>query len=79
MTAELRKYHIGLILAHQYLQQLDGGVLEAVLGNAGTIIAFRLGAKYIAYLAPEFAPQFTADDFLTLSEIDGGWSAVKGV
>ena len=66
MTAELRKYHVGLILAHQYLYQLDASVKEAVLGNAGTMIAFRLGAKDAAYLEPEFAPQFTARDLVSL-------------
>jgi len=43
MTAELRKHHIDLILAHQYLYQLDAAVREAVLGNVGTMIAFRVG------------------------------------
>ena len=40
MLSELRKYHVGLILAHQYLRQLDLQLREAILGNIGTLISF---------------------------------------
>src|SRR5438876_1248612 len=43
MLSELRKYRVGMILAHQYLSQLDPQVRDAILGNVGTMIAFRLG------------------------------------
>ncbi|MEM8971718.1 MAG: type IV secretion system DNA-binding domain-containing protein [Pseudomonadota bacterium] len=70
MTSELRKYHVGLVLAHQYLFQLDPDVREAVLGNAGTIISFRLGARDAAYLAQEFQPEFSQLNFLRLPNYD---------
>jgi type IV secretory pathway TraG/TraD family ATPase VirD4 len=66
MTAELRKYGIGLVFAHQYLHQLDPQVRHAVLGNAGTLISFRLGAEDAAYLAKEFEPVFVTEDFIRL-------------
>jgi Type IV secretion-system coupling protein DNA-binding domain len=66
MTAELRKYGIGLVLAHQYFHQLEPEVRHAVLGNTGTLIAFRVGTEDAAYLAKEFEPVFAADDFLRL-------------
>jgi len=66
MTAELRKYGVGLVLAHQYLHQLQPEVLHAVLGNAGTLISFRLGAEDAAYLAREFDPVFTAEELIRL-------------
>jgi hypothetical protein len=66
MAAELRKYRVGMVLAHQYLQQLHPDVRHAVLGNAGTLISFRLGAEDAAYLAREFEPEFAADDFIRL-------------
>jgi DNA helicase HerA-like ATPase len=66
MTAELRKYGIGLVLAHQYLHQLQPEVRHAVLGNAGTLISFRLGAEDAAYLAREFEPVFTSEDLIRL-------------
>ena len=44
MLSELRKYRVGMILAHQYISQLDPQVRDAVLGNTGTLITFRVGA-----------------------------------
>lgn len=67
MLAELRKYGVGMVLAHQYLSQLDPAVRDAVLGNAGTLIAFRLGGADAAPLAREFEPVFEARDFTTLA------------
>jgi Type IV secretion-system coupling protein DNA-binding domain len=65
MTAELRKYGVALVLAHQYLHQLHPDVRHAVLGNAGTLIAFRLGAEDATYVARELEP-FTPDDLIRL-------------
>jgi DNA helicase HerA-like ATPase len=66
MLSELRKYRLSLVLAHQYLAQLDRPIREAILGNAGTIISFRIGASDAEILAPEFAPEFSASDFTNL-------------
>jgi hypothetical protein len=66
MMAELRKYGVGLTLAHQHLHQLDPDVRSAVLGNAGTLITFRVSAEDARVLAPEFAHAGTAEDLLTL-------------
>jgi uncharacterized protein DUF87 len=66
MTAELRKYGIGVIASHQYLTQVEPPVIDAVLGNAGTIIAFRLGPRDAAALAGEFEPKFEATDLVNL-------------
>ena len=55
MLSELRKYHLGLVLSHQYTSQLDQGVFDAILGNAGTIISFRLGANDASTLANQLA------------------------
>ena len=45
ILSEARKYRLDLILAHQYLEQLDEKVLPAVFGNVGTIVCFRIGAQ----------------------------------
>ena len=66
MTSELRKYGVGLILAHQYLYQLEPDVRHAILGNAGTIISFRVGPEDATFLAREFAPVFEMEDLLSL-------------
>jgi len=66
MTSELRKYGVGLILAHQYLHQLEPDVRHAILGNAGTIISFRVGPEDSTFLAKEFTPAFEMKDLLSL-------------
>jgi type IV secretory pathway TraG/TraD family ATPase VirD4 len=66
MTAELRKYGIGVVAAHQYLTQVEPPVIDAVLGNAGTIICFRLGPNDAAAMAREFEPKLEAIDLLNL-------------
>lgn len=66
MLSELRKFGVGMVLAHQYLHQLDADIKHAVLGNAGTLIAFRLGAEDAAFIAREFEPVFGAGDLLSL-------------
>lgn len=66
MFAELRKYRVGFTVAHQYLHQLEGDVRHAVLGNAGTIISFRLGAEDAPLLAREFQARFEQLDLLQL-------------
>ena len=66
MTSELRKYGVGLTLAHQHLHQLEPDILHAVLGNAGTLIAFRVGAEDAPYLAREFQPTFGVGDLVNL-------------
>ena len=44
MLSELRKYGLGLVLAHQYTRQLEKSVFESILGNVDTLIVFRVGA-----------------------------------
>jgi hypothetical protein len=66
MLSELRKYRVAFMVAHQYLHQLEADVRHAVLGNAGSIIAFRVGAEDAAYLAREFLPEFETADLIRL-------------
>ena len=66
MLSELRKYRVGLILAHQYVSQIDPQVRDAVLGNTGTLICFRLGAADAQALEKEFSPELSALDLTTL-------------
>jgi hypothetical protein len=57
-----------LILAHQYIEQLDEPLRAAVFGNVGTIVSFRLGARAAEYLAKEFYPVFTEEDLVNLPQ-----------
>lgn len=70
MLAELRKYGVGAVFAHQYLHQLEPEVRHAVLGNAGTIISFRLGAEDAALIGREFEQRLTPLDLLKLPNHD---------
>jgi hypothetical protein len=67
MLSELRKYRLSLVLAHQYLTQLQPNIRDAILGNVGTIIIFRIGAADAEFLAMEFAPEFRISDFTNLA------------
>jgi hypothetical protein len=66
MLSELRKYRVNLILANQYLAQVEEEVRDAILGNVGTIITFRLGFADAELLAKEFYPEFTEVDLMSL-------------
>lgn len=66
MLAELRKYRVGLVLANQYLGQLDTQIRDAVVGNVGTLVCFRVSADDAGYLAREFSPTFEPVDLVSL-------------
>ncbi|MBU0963627.1 type IV secretion system DNA-binding domain-containing protein [Patescibacteria group bacterium] len=68
ILSEARKYRLNLIIAHQYIEQLDETVRAAVFGNVGTIMCFRIGAADAEFLAKEFLPIFDEDDLLNLTK-----------
>ena len=70
ILSEARKYRLALILAHQYIAQLDEKVREAVFGNIGTLLSFRVGAEDAEYLEKEFVPEFSAQDLVNLGKYD---------
>jgi hypothetical protein len=67
LLAQVRKFKVGLILANQFLYQLDPNVRASVLGNVGTIVAFRLGITDAKLMAKEFYPIFKTEDFISLA------------
>ena len=66
MLSELRKYRVSMVVSHQYLAQVDPQVQDAVLGNVGTMIAFRLGLADAEIIEKEFYPEFRAIDLVSL-------------
>lgn len=66
MLSELRKYKLSLVVCNQYLSQIETPIRDAILGNVGTMIIFRIGAVDGEMLAPEFAPYFSISDFTNL-------------
>lgn len=66
MLSELRKYRVGLILGHQHISQIDPAIRDAVFGNVGTLVSFRVGAADASYLSRELAPAFSPEDLISL-------------
>jgi len=70
ILSEARKYRLDLIIAHQYIGQLVSGqntvVRDAVFGNVGTIVSFRVGAADAEFLEKEFEPVFMLNDLVNL-------------
>jgi len=66
ILSEARKYKLTLIMAHQYMPQLKQEIRDAVLGNVGTIGAFRIGAEDAENLEKQFEPGFSRFDLVNL-------------
>src|SRR3989338_1806044 len=66
ILSEARKYKLNLTITHQYIEQMEEEVRDAVFGNVGTMVTFRVGAFDAEVLEKEFAPQFTAEDLVNL-------------
>ncbi|MCL5012304.1 MAG: type IV secretory system conjugative DNA transfer family protein [Patescibacteria group bacterium] len=66
ILSEARKYRLSLIVAHQYIDQLDEKVRSAIFGNVGTMIVFRVGADDAEFLEKEFFEEFLSSDFVNL-------------
>lgn len=66
ILSEARKYRLSLTIANQYIAQMEETVRDAVFGNVGTLISFRVGATDANYLEKEFEPVFTQNDLINL-------------
>lgn len=68
ILSEARKYRLNLIIAHQYIAQLDEKVRDAVFGNVGTAVSFGVGADDAEYLEKQFEPVFDGHDLINLDK-----------
>lgn len=66
ILSEARKYHLNLIIAHQYIAQMEEEVRDAVFGNVGTTVTFRVGPFDAEVLETVFTPTFLAADLVNL-------------
>ncbi len=66
ILSEARKYGLNLAVANQYVSQMDPVVKDAVFGNVGTIVSFRVGADDASALQRYFEPQFESQDLIQL-------------
>jgi hypothetical protein len=62
ILSQARKYHLNLIVANQFTTQLSEEIRDAVFGNVGSVVAFRVGTTDADFLAKQFAPVFDIDD-----------------
>lgn len=67
ILSEARKYGLNLTVANQYISQMSETVRDAVFGNVGTMISFRVSADDAPILAKQFEPQFEANDLLQMN------------
>ncbi len=71
ILSEARKYRLALIMANQYIKQLekkgDASIRDAVFGNVGTMMSFKVGADDGEYLAKEYAPVLTEQDIISIA------------
>ena len=72
ILAEARKYRLALIMAHQYITQLvkgqDTSIRDAVFGNVGSMIIFRIGVEDAEIIAKQFAPVFNQQDLINIEK-----------
>ncbi len=66
ILSEARKYNLNLLIAHQYVEQMDEQVRAAVFGNVGTTVTFRVGPFDAEVLETVFSPEFTSEDLVNL-------------
>ena len=66
ILSESRKYKLALTLANQYIEQMEENVRDAVFGNIGTLVVFRVGPFDAEVLRTVFEPTFTAEDLVDL-------------
>ena len=68
ILSEARKFHLSLTMAHQYIKQMEEPVRDAVFGNVGTVITFRVGAEDAEFLEKWFSPDFMMSDIVNLGK-----------
>jgi len=66
ILSEARKYHLNLTVANQFIGQMDEEVKNAVFGNVGTLISFRVGVTDASYLQREYQPVFSESDLINV-------------
>jgi len=66
ILSEARKYHLNLTITNQYIAQLPEAIRDAVIGNVGTVLSFRVGVPDAEFMAHEFAPVFNEHDLTNI-------------
>ena len=78
ILSEARKYRLNLIVANQFIGQMDEEVKNAIFGNVGTLVSFRVGVTDANYLQHEFQPVFTEADLINVDRFNAYIKTVVG-
>ncbi|MDE2001131.1 MAG: type IV secretion system DNA-binding domain-containing protein [Patescibacteria group bacterium] len=70
ILSEARKYRLNLVIAHQFIAQLQDKTRDAVFGNVGSMVVFRVGAKDAEELIKQFEPVFTKNDLVNIDNFN---------
>jgi len=70
ILSEARKYRLCLIIAHQFIGQLEEKIREAVFGNVGSMVSFRVGADDAEFLVKQFEPVFDTNDLINIDNFN---------
>jgi hypothetical protein len=70
ILSEARKYRLNLTVAHQFIAQLDEKIRDAVFGNVGSIMSFRVGVQDAEFLEKQFAPAFDRGDLVNIDNLN---------
>lgn len=70
ILSEARKYRLSLVAAHQFIAQLTEKIRDAVFGNVGSLIVFRVGADDADYLVKQFEPVFSKNDLINIDNLN---------
>jgi hypothetical protein len=70
ILSEARKYRLSLTVAHQYIEQLDEDIKNAVFGNVGTMVVHRVSPENAEIFSKQFAPTFTPDDIIKQKNLE---------
>ncbi|MBI2033165.1 MAG: type IV secretion system DNA-binding domain-containing protein [Candidatus Levybacteria bacterium] len=78
ILSEARKYKLNLIVANQFIGQMEEEVKNAIFGNVGTIVSFRVGVTDANYLQHEFQPTFTEADLINVERFNAYVKTIVG-
>jgi hypothetical protein len=70
ILSEARKYRLNLIIAHQFIKQLKDKIRDAVFGNVGSIVSFRIGPDDAEFMKNKFEPIFTPQDLMNIDNLN---------
>src|SRR5690606_10929176 len=70
ILSEARKYRLSLTVAHQYTEQLEENIRNAIFGNVGSMIVYRVSPENAAMFEKQLGPTFTPNDVLALENFN---------